>query len=230
MWTPSSWGPGRTVLEVGAGTGKFTELLVPTGATVVAVEPVAEMRSVLADALPGVRIIDARAESLPLHEASIDAIVAAQAFHWFETGPALAEFHRVLRPHGRLAVVWNARDTDVDWVRELQDIIDGYTPTELRFGHAREQLDDSPLFDYVTSTEFRHVQSLNPVTLLAQVASISYIAALDDATRLIALDRVATFVSSHPQIADRQLIEQPYRTYVHSAIRVERAPELVQRG
>jgi ubiquinone/menaquinone biosynthesis C-methylase UbiE len=218
-------GPGRTVLEVGAGTGRFTELLVPTGVTIVAVEPVAEMRSALESALPGIRVIDASAESLPLPDASVDAIVAAQAFHWFDTGPALGEFHRVLRPSGRLAVVWNARDTDVDWVRELEGIIDAYASAAPQFGDAREQLDESPLFNCLTSAEFRHTQTLDPATLLTQVASISYIAALDENARQVALDRVRTLVGSHPQLAGRQLIEQPYRTYAHSAVRVERAPE-----
>jgi ubiquinone/menaquinone biosynthesis C-methylase UbiE len=83
--------PGRDVLELGAGTGKLTEMLVPTGARITAVEPVTAMREALAAACPTVRAIDGTAEDIPVEDATADAAVAAQAFHWFDGERALPE-------------------------------------------------------------------------------------------------------------------------------------------
>ncbi|MGH9154395.1 MAG: class I SAM-dependent methyltransferase [Acidimicrobiales bacterium] len=111
-----------TVVDLAAGTGKFTRLLVPTGARVVAVEPVAEMRGQLAKVVPEALPVAAAAEQLPLATSSVDALTVAQAFHWFEADRALAEIHRVLKPGGRLGLVWNRADTSVDWVARLSSI------------------------------------------------------------------------------------------------------------
>ncbi len=94
-------GPGSTVVDVGAGTGKFTRLLVPSGARVVGVEPVAEMREVFSRVLPDIEVMDSTAESLPFGDASVDVVTAAQTFHWVDAVPAVAEVARVLRPGGR---------------------------------------------------------------------------------------------------------------------------------
>ena len=213
--------PGRTVLDVGAGTGKFTEALIPTGATVIAVEPVAEMRRTLHAALPDVAVIDASAEGLPLWDSSVDAIVAAQAFHWFDTGRALAEFHRVLRPGGRLGLVWNIRDTGVDWVRELEAIIDDYASAAPYHEDWRARLDENPQFGTVVSAEFAISQQLDRAGLRDRIASMSFIASLDDDDREAALGRVEALVASHPQTAGRTIIELPYRTRAHWTARVD---------
>jgi ubiquinone/menaquinone biosynthesis C-methylase UbiE len=90
---------GRRVLDLAAGTGKLTRSLVAAGADVVAVEPIAAMRERLP---PEVEALDGTAEAIPLPGASVDAVTVAQAFHWFDAEPALAEIHRVLRPGGTL--------------------------------------------------------------------------------------------------------------------------------
>ena len=93
-------------LDVGAGTGKFTTLLATTGATVVGVEPVDAMRAKIdALQLPTVRAVAGTAQAIPLPSGKLDAVVCAQAFHWFATREALDEFHRVLRPGGRLLIM-----------------------------------------------------------------------------------------------------------------------------
>ncbi|MDX6315532.1 MAG: hypothetical protein QOF44_4996, partial [Streptomyces sp.] len=122
---------GRTVVDLGAGTGKFTRLLALTGAEVVAVEPVAEMRERLAELLPGVNATAGTAEATGLPDASADAVVAAQSWHWFQEADALAEVERLLRPGGALALVWNTYDTSVPWVRDFQDIIFRLAPPDL---------------------------------------------------------------------------------------------------
>jgi ubiquinone/menaquinone biosynthesis C-methylase UbiE len=105
-----------TVADVAAGTGKLTRLLAPSGATVIAVEPVAGMREFLAATTPGALAVAGTAEALPFADSSIDAITVAQAFHWFDASAALHEFHRVLRPGGRVGLIRNARDRSVSWV------------------------------------------------------------------------------------------------------------------
>ena len=107
---------GRVVLDLAAGTGKLTALLVGTRATVIAVEPVAEMRAALERALPSVTAYPGTAEAIPLDDSSVDAVTVGQAFHWFRGDEALAEIHRVLRPGGGLGIVFNSRDTTVPWV------------------------------------------------------------------------------------------------------------------
>lgn len=115
--------PGRTVVDLAAGTGKLTRLLVASGARVIAVEPVAGMRNALARAVPAVEILDGTAEAMPLPDGSADAITVAQAFHWFSTADALSEIHRVLAPGGALALVWNRRDLDDPLAVALDEMV-----------------------------------------------------------------------------------------------------------
>ena len=116
-------GPGRTVVDLAAGTGKLTRPLLATGAQVVAVEPVAEMRA----ALPaGARAVDGTAEAMPLSAGSADAVAVAQAFHWFDGDAALAEIHRVLRPGCSLALVWNRRRMDDPLNQAIEDLLAPY--------------------------------------------------------------------------------------------------------
>jgi SAM-dependent methyltransferase len=110
----------------------MTRLLVPTGARVVAVEPVAEMRAKLAETAPAAAALEGTAEGVPLPNASVDAAVVAQAFHWFEAGRALSELHRVIRPGGGLVLAWNLRDESVRWVARLGELIEASTGSEAR--------------------------------------------------------------------------------------------------
>jgi ubiquinone/menaquinone biosynthesis C-methylase UbiE len=107
---------GQRVADLGAGTGKFTRLLALTGAKVVAVEPVPAMRERLTEILPQVHCVAGIAEATGLPDAAVDAVVAAQAWHWFDGPAALAEIERVTGPDGRLGLVWNTLDVTVPWV------------------------------------------------------------------------------------------------------------------
>ena len=117
-------GEGRDVLELGAGTGKFTELIVHTGARITTVEPVPAMRAALERNCPTVRVLDGTAEAIPAEDSAFDAVIAASAFHWFDGVRALPEIHRVLRPEGALGLIWNARDEASDWSERLTEIFD----------------------------------------------------------------------------------------------------------
>ncbi len=110
---------GLEVLEVGAGTGKFTRLLVELGAHVSIVEPDDDMRRVLLRRSPDVSVLLGRAEELPAHESSFDVVVASSAWHWFTQPDATHEVARVLREHGSLFVLWNGFSRDDPWTAEL---------------------------------------------------------------------------------------------------------------
>ncbi|MBV9832128.1 MAG: class I SAM-dependent methyltransferase, partial [Marmoricola sp.] len=113
---------GALVLELGAGTGKLTEVLHRAGHDVVATDPLADMVRRLRDRLP-VSPVVATAEQIPLPSRSADVVVCGQSFHWFDHATAMAEIARVLRPGGHLALVWNRYDTGIPWVRRFHDLI-----------------------------------------------------------------------------------------------------------
>lgn len=175
-------GPGRTVVDLGAGTGKMTRLLRATGAEVVPVEPMAEMRRHLPEA------VDGTAEAIPLDDDAADAVVVAQAFHWFRPLPALAEIARVLRPGGGLALVWNHRDAREPWVAALLHA----SRWDTQAPYARDAdwggvVESSGLFGPVAMTAFEHREETDVDGVLAGVASISHVAAMDDDERAAVL-------------------------------------------
>jgi len=178
-------GPGKKVLDLAAGTGKFTALLVPTGAEVVAVEPVKEMGDELRSGVEGVEVLEGTAEAIPLPDASVDAVTVAQAFHWFDHEPALAEIARVLRSGGGLAMVWNRRDESVSWVKRMNELIRWH---EFRYGNYdrvdwSEVVAASGLYTPLQSRAFRYEQTLDREGLEARVRSVSYIAAMEPTER-----------------------------------------------
>jgi SAM-dependent methyltransferase len=175
-------GPGRTVVDLAAGTGKLTRRLLATGAEVVAVEPVAEMRA----ALPaGARAVDGMAEAMPLTTSSADAVAVAQAFHWFDGDAALVEIHRVLRPGGALALVWNRRRMDEPLNQAIEELTAPYRPHTSAFhtGAWRAAFERTRLFGPFEERVFRNDQSLDARGLADRVASMSFIAALDEKER-----------------------------------------------
>jgi SAM-dependent methyltransferase len=193
--------PGRVVLDVGAGTGKLTRELITTGARVLAVEPLDQMRSVLERTAPDAQALAGTAESVPVTDATVDAIVVAQAFHWFDTATALAEFDRVLRPGGKLALVWNRRRTEEPLQRAIDEIIQPYhddSPSHRRSAWS-ERMEHAGRFVPDEQFEFPFEQQLSIEGLVDRVVSISFIAALDDATRADVVDRVRRLAQSRPQ-------------------------------
>src|SRR4051794_21342225 len=106
----------RDVLDLAAGTGKLTAGLLRLGVHVVAVEPSDAMRAELVRTLPAADARPGTAEATGLPDGSMDGVTVAQAWHWFDPTAAAGEIARVLRPHGQVAVMWNVRDEDVDWV------------------------------------------------------------------------------------------------------------------
>ena len=194
-------------MDIAGGTGKLTRLLVATGATVVAVEPVVGMRERLAAALPDVELLDGLAEEIPLENASVDAATVGQAFHWFDGDRALAEIHRITRDGSRLAVVYNRRLLDHPLQAALEAIVQplrAQTPAH-RSGQWREAFGRTRLWAPVEEAELAHVQLLDRRGVDARVASTSFIATLPTDGREEVLGRVRALVKNRPEP-----IELPY--------------------
>ena len=205
---------GARVLDLAAGTGKLTRALVALGASVVAVEPVEGMRSSLARTPGGAPVVAGVAQAVPLGTNAVDVVTVAQAFHWFASGPAVREVHRVLRPGGALAVLWNRRDLDDPFQRTLQRLMApwrGQAPTH-ESGEWRRVVEGSAggrLFVANGRFEVAWRQSLDVEGVVARVASVSFVAAMDDTARAGLLGEVRDAA-----VAVRGPIALPYVTEV----------------
>jgi SAM-dependent methyltransferase len=199
-WLIAELGRPAVVADIGAGTGKLTRPLLERGIRVIAVEPVAGMRATLERAAPGADVRAGQAEALPLEDGSVDAIVAGQAFHWFANATALGEFVRVLRPEGRLGLVWNRRDLDQPLQAAIGRIVDPYrkgTPA-----HAGDQwraafTEEAP-FALAAEKKLPYAQTLDADGLADRVLSISFIAALPPAERNSVDARVRELAAEAP--------------------------------
>jgi ubiquinone/menaquinone biosynthesis C-methylase UbiE len=192
---------GRTVVDVGAGTGKLTRLLVPTGARVIAVEPLPEMLAKLVEAVPGTEAMLGSAESLPLADNSADVVTVAQAFHWFDLDRALPELQRVLRPGGALVLIWNSRHLDDPLQERLEKLLAPVrheNPAQLEQAW-QGRLEASPLFGPLESRGFSFEQRFSVGDLCDRVSSTSFVAAMPIAEREGLLDSVRELVRGTPE-------------------------------
>ena len=201
----------RTVLDLGAGTGKLTRALASRGLDTIAVEPLAEMRTNLAWAAPEARILDGTAEAIPLEDDSVDLITVAQAWHWVDPERATAEAARVLRPGGTLALIWNKRDERVDWVARLGKVM-GAGDAELI---DMEAIEIGPPFGptetFVTDWE----RPMDVDLLVEMAASRSYIITATPRRRKEILDGIRVLVEADPHLGTE--FDFPYRTYCFKA-------------
>lgn len=210
-------GPGRAVADLGAGTGKFTGLLAATGTSVTAIEPVDAMRARLAASLPGVSALAGSAEAIPLPDASLDALVCAQAFHWFSTPAALAEIRRALKVGGRVGLVWNVRDESVPWVAALTAIMAAHEGDAPRYHTgAWRRLFPADGFGPLHEEAFAHGHTGTPDrVVLDRVLSVSFIAALAEPEREKVATRVRDLIARTPELAGRAEVTFPYRTHAY---------------
>ncbi|QDZ15251.1 class I SAM-dependent methyltransferase [Humibacter ginsenosidimutans] len=201
------------VLDLGAGTGKFTELLVTRAGHVRAVDPSEQMLAELRRKLPGVDAGIGTAEHLPLSDSSVDLVVVAQAFHWFDREPACREIARVLRDGGVLAVVWNVSGLECAWdracgaVAHLLDENPDADADEAGFGrHLEDGADDmeapeAPGFVLVRSERLSWTEPISREHYLRRWMTVSTMLAATDDQREEALARMADILDADPETA-----------------------------
>jgi ubiquinone/menaquinone biosynthesis C-methylase UbiE len=182
--------PLRRVVDVGAGTGKLSRQLAALGADVVAVEPDEAMRAVFARVLPEIELLAGSAEEVPLPDESVDVATAAQAFHWFDLERALPELHRVIRPGGGTAVLWNEWDDDDERIHVLNEIVKRRRPSEIGNSWDEHPLTGSPLFENRELRKFTHVETIDADTVVERVSSVSAIVNLPSDERESVLGQV----------------------------------------
>jgi SAM-dependent methyltransferase len=205
---------GKTGLDLGAGTGKFSRSLLATGASVIAVEPIRAMLDQLIQQYPEVETRSGSAEAIPLADASVDAVVCAQSFHWFATHEALREIHRVLKPGGAFGLIWNLRDDSVEWVAALTRIMAPFEGDVPRF-HSQKWRDVFPAdgFSPLREKHFvnRHTGSPEKV-IIDRILSVSFMAALPREQRDHVTSQMREIIAQSPELAGRTQVTFPYGT------------------
>lgn len=173
---------GTTIVDLGAGTGRSTEVLAQTGALVVAVEPEPAMRAHAARrfaAEPRVTVVAGQAEATGLPDHSVDHAAAMQALHWFDLDATRAELRRILRPGGHVILVWNTRTRERPFMRDLEALIRRFAPDYDRLGHVGEtRIGRVEAFfgeRGCAHEQLRHTHVLDRDGLLALLGSISYL-------------------------------------------------------
>lgn len=199
------------VVDLGAGTGILTRQLAGAGHEVVAVEPDGGMLAKLSGRLPGVTALVGAAESIPLPDADVDAVVAGQAYHWFDTAAAHPEIARVLRPGGVFAPVWNIRDESVPWVARLSDIVGGESPEGLDL--------PADLYGPVEWREFRWERPTDPDGLVDLIRSRSYYLTATPERRAELESAIRELCATDPALRGRATFGMPYTTRAYRAVR-----------
>jgi SAM-dependent methyltransferase len=221
-----AWLLGPTPLEVvelGAGTGKFTAVLVAAGHRVTAVEPSEGMRAVLAERVPAAQVVIAAAEETGLAARSADAVVAAAAFHWFDRSRAFPEITRILRPDGTLGLVGSRFDQTTPWAIRLRTVL-GEPPRTGTSRHWPEQDELGQWFKQIDEDHwFPFTEQVDRQRLIDYALSRSAFAVLPPAEQQAAAARVGEFWDTDPDLQGRQTAELAYQTLVRRA-RGVRAP------
>ena len=206
------------VLDLAAGTGQLTRLLVPRSGEVVAIEPSEPLRRLLARALPQATVLEGTAERLPLDDAAVDAITVAEAFHWFARAEVLDELARVLVPGGGLALLWNVPVTvEPRWPDALVELLDPYeragAPPAQRYasGSWREAFAASDRFGPLRSSSAEHRHVVDRDGLVAQLRSWSWVAAIEEPERSDVLARAR-------ELAPEEIVTT-LRTDLHWSVR-----------
>lgn len=202
------------VVDLGAGTGKLTRALVDQGYAVAAVDPSPQMLTVLGERVPEADALRGSGESLPLPDASAGLVVAAQAWHWVDPALAVPEVARVLRPGGRLGLVWNDRDESVGWVRELGELMNS---ADAVFEDEADPVLGPP-FGPVERFDVHWVQALTLDGLLDLARSRSYFITKDPDTQAAVIASLRRLHAEHPDLAGAETIELPYVTRCYRAV------------
>lgn len=204
----------KLVVDLGAGTGKFTTHLVRTGPDVIAVEPVRPMLDELRRSCPSVRAKEGSATRIPLDDESADAVFCAQAFQWFASTETLDEIKRVLKPGGTLGLIWNVRDKAIDWVAALSRIMIPYEEGTPRFHEGQwRSVFPADGFAELQELKFEHAHRGHfEMAVVDRIMSVSFIASLSPSEREEVDRQIRRLVNSYPELSDETNVGFPYRT------------------
>jgi SAM-dependent methyltransferase len=228
--------PVARIVDLGAGTGALSRLLVGRADEVVAVEPDDRMRGVLAESVPGVRAVAGRGESIPLPDASADAVLASSSWHWMDPAPTLREVGRVLVPGGTLAAIWSGPDPDAPLIAQAQVLlsggggdaagIDGQSQAELSAAlndrSALVQALEIPPgvpFDQPERTVITWDVALNAEELIGLLGTFSWVILMEDDARVRLFDTARRVLRDMLGVSGDATVDMPYRAEVWKARR-----------
>lgn len=209
------------LLDLAAGTGKLTEALLARG-TVTAVEPDPAMLAELRARFPGVDAREGSAESIPLPDSCVDAVLVGQAWHWFDADRTFAEVARVLRPGGVLAVLWNGDDAHVDWVRGLYEA-GRWNSMAVRAPDEEPSLPAHPAFAPDGFAQFSNPIPTTVDGLVASLRTHSWALIAEPADREATFDRIRAYLATRPETSSGEF-DHPLVTDVVRTVRREQGP------
>ncbi len=214
---------GLRVLDLGAGTGKLTAVLVSLGAEVTAVEPDAAMLAELRRQVPSARALAGPAEAIPLADGSVDAVLCGQSMHWFDRSRAVPEIARVLVPGGALGALWNSDDDRVDWVAGLAEVAEEagaplLTARRAEAGSFGPEQFGPDLFTPTERAEFPNAYARTADSLLASLGTHSAVLIMEPAERDRLLGQVRDYLASRPETSQGQF-ELPMVTSALRSVR-----------
>jgi len=200
-----------SVVDLGAGTGILSRQLAELGHEVIAVEPDAGMRARHGSAVEG------SAEHIPLPDGAVDAVVAGQAYHWFDRDVAHREIARVLRPGGVFAPVWNIRDESEPWLARLSELM-------VESGdHDFDERNITGFGERFTPLEKALFPFTRPCTvelLVELIQSRSYYLSATPERKAEIEQEIRQLAREHPDLAGRDEFPLPYTAYAYRALRV----------
>lgn len=202
-------GPNSSIVELGAGTGKFTRVLAKKYSNLLVVEPVPAMLGKLKTILPEIQGALGTGEDIPAKYHSADAILIANAFHWFSTEKAIGEFERVLKNDGGLGLIWNLDGVFTSsWGKVIDswlDDIEGDTP-QYKTGLWRKTLENSEIFSSLEEQSFSTTRTTTPNEIIHRVMSISFVAAQSEKSKVELKQRIERHLAHHPETKGKDKI------------------------